>query len=79
MGTIFANAPIKPTVACIEVGKIYFDKRCDIRRCTASATTNIRPIDHIGRPMADLNVCDAHAEQLVQRARAKGLEVSMRS
>ena len=57
MGTIFANAPITPTVAAIQVGKIYFDKCCDIRRCTASATTNIRPIDHIGRPHANLDVC----------------------
>jgi hypothetical protein len=28
--------------------------------------------------MADLNVCTPHAEQLVVRARAKNLEISMR-
>jgi hypothetical protein len=27
--------------------------------------------------VGDLYVCDAHAEQLVARARARGLEVSM--
>jgi hypothetical protein len=42
------------------------------------ATTNIRPVDHIGRPMGDLNVCAPHAEQLIPRARAKNLEISMR-
>jgi hypothetical protein len=71
-----ANAPIVPTVAAVQVGKIYFEARCKYYRCRA--TTNIRPVDHIGRPMADLNVCGAHAAQLIDRARAKKLEVSIR-
>jgi len=29
--------------------------------------------------MADLNVCDAHADEFVQRARMKGLEISIRA
>ena len=78
MGAIFANAPIQPTVAAVQVGKIYFDKRCDIRRCTASATTNIRPIDHT----------DGHRQtwtfavhMLINSfsARENGIDVAMRS
>jgi hypothetical protein len=75
MGTIFANAPIVPTVVEVPVLRIYFDAPC--RYCRRRATTNIRPVDAIGAPMvADLFLCDAHAEQLVARARAKNLEVS---
>ena len=78
MGTMFANAPIVPTVAAVQVGKIYFDAPCKYCRDGRRATTNIRPVDSIGRPMADLNVCTPHAEQLVALARAKDLEVSIR-
>lgn len=78
MGAIFANTPIQPTVAAVQVGRIYFDAPCRYCRDGRRAATNIRPVDHIGRPMADLNVCDAHSDQLVKRARAKGLEVSVR-
>ena len=76
MGTMFANAPIIPTVVAVQVGKIYFDAPCKYCRNGSRATTNIRPIDSIGRPMGDLNVCDAHTRQLVARARAKNLEIS---
>jgi hypothetical protein len=76
MGTMFANAPIVPTVAAVQVLRIYFDASC--RYCRLPARTNIRPVDAIGSPMvADLYVCTAHAAQLVARARAKGLEVSL--
>lgn len=75
---MFANAPIHPTVAAVQVGKIYFDAPCKYCRNGGRATTNIRPVDHIGRPMADLNVCTPHAQQLISRARAKKLEVSIR-
>ena len=37
-----------------------------------------RPVDYIGRPMADLNVCTPHAEQLIARARGKHIEISVR-
>ena len=40
---------------------------------------NVRPVDYIGHPMAELNVCASHAEQLVERARSKKLEVSIRT
>ena len=59
MGTMFANAPIVPTVVAVQVGKIYFDAPCKYYRDGRPATTNIRPVDYIGRPMADMNVCDA--------------------
>jgi hypothetical protein len=70
---MFATAPIQPTVVEVEVMPIYFDATC--RYCRRPATTKIRPVDGIGRPMADLNVCDGHAGQLVQRAKVKNPEV----
>jgi len=55
--------------------RISFDAPC--RYCRRPATNNIRPVDAIGSPMvADLYVCAGHADQLVARARAKGIEVS---
>jgi hypothetical protein len=39
---------------------------------------DIRPFDYIGHPTGDMDVCSADGERLVERARAKGLEVSIR-
>jgi hypothetical protein len=67
-----------PTVVAVQIMPIYFDASCKYCRDGRCATTNIRPVDAIGRPMADLNVCTPHAEQLVARARTKKLQVSVR-
>ena len=76
MGAVFANAPIHPTIVAVQVMRIYFDAPCRYCRNGSRTTTNIRPIDAIGSPaVADLYVCDPHAEQLLGRARAKGLEI----
>jgi hypothetical protein len=75
---MFANAPIVPTVAAVQVMKIYFDAPCKYCRDGRRATTNMRPVDYIGRPMADLNVCTPHAEQLIARAKAKNSKFSIR-
>jgi hypothetical protein len=64
------------TVVAVQVGN--FDAPFRYCRDGRRATTNIRPVDNIGRSMADLNVCTPHTDQLVERARAKDLEVSVR-
>ena len=69
MGAVFANTPVQPTVAAVQVGRSYFDAPCKYCRDGTRATTNVRPVDYIGRPMADLNVCGPHAKHLVERAR----------
>src|ERR1700732_3573700 len=71
MGGIFANAPIQPTVVAIQVGKIYFDAPCRYCRDGRRATMNVRPVDYIGHPMAELNVCSAHAERLIGEREAR--------
>jgi hypothetical protein len=39
---------------------------------------NVRPVDAIGSPMvADLYTCTAHTDEIVERARVKGIEVSV--
>jgi hypothetical protein len=43
MGTMFANAPIVPTVAAVQVITIYFDAPFRYCRDGRRATTNIRP------------------------------------
>ncbi len=78
MGAVFDNAPMEPKAVAVQVGKIYFDAPCRFCRDGRRATTGIRPVDYIGHPMGDLDVCSAHAERLIERARAKGLAVSMR-
>jgi|HubBroStandDraft_6_1064221.scaffolds.fasta_scaffold6527911_1 hypothetical protein len=66
MGTKFANAPVVPTVVEVQVMPIYFDATC--RYCRRPATTNIRPVDGIGRPTAGPRVYAGYTGQLVQRA-----------
>lgn len=75
---MFANAPIVPTVVAVHVGKIYFDAPRRYCRDGRRATTNIRPVDTIGRPLGNMDVCTPHAKQLVARAQARNLEVSIR-
>ena len=76
MGAVFANTPIQPAFVEVQVLRISFDAPC--RYCRRPATTNIKPIDAIGSPMvADLYVCDPHAEQLIARAQKRSLEVSI--
>jgi hypothetical protein len=77
MGAVFENAPIQPKAVAIQVGEIFFESVCRYCRGGRRATTNIRPVDAIGRPMGDLNVCAGHAALLIERARKKKLEVSL--
>jgi len=77
MGAVLTHAPIEPQAIAVQVGKIYFVAPCRYCRNGRRATTNIRPVNAIGRPMGDLNVCAGHAERLIERARAQGLAVEM--
>ena len=77
MGAVFRHAPIEPRAIAVQVGKIHFVARCRYCRDGRRATTNMRPVDAIGRRMGDLNVCAGHAAFLVERARKKKLEVSL--
>jgi hypothetical protein len=77
-GAVFDNSPIEPTVIAVQFAPIYFDAPCKYCRNGRRASTNIRPVDSIGRPAGDANVCGGHAKQLVERARTKGLAVEMR-
>jgi hypothetical protein len=75
VGATFANAPIQPTSVEIQVLRIYFEAACRYWPDDRRATINIRPVDAIGSPMvADLYVCEGHAENLIARARGGILE-----
>ena len=78
MGAVSANAPIQPTCVEIQVLRIYFEAECRYCPDDRRAIINIRPVDAIGSPMvADLYVCEGHAEHLIARARARDLGVSI--
>jgi hypothetical protein len=70
MGAVFANAPNEPAVVAIYVMPIYFDAPCKYCRNGRRATMNVRPVDYIGHPMGDFNVCTPHAEQRIARVSA---------
>lgn len=77
MGAILSHAPIEPRAIAVSVATIHFDAACRYCRDGRRATTNIRPVDAIGRPMGDLKICAVHAGRLIERARANGLAVEM--
>ncbi len=77
MGAVFTHAPIEPRAIAIQVGRIHFVAPCRYCRDGRRATTNIRPVDAIGPPMGDLNICAVHAGRLIERARARGLVVEI--
>ena len=78
MDAVFTNAPIEPRAIAVSVAPIHFDAAWRYCHGGRRATTNIRPVDAIGRPMGDVNICAAHAGRLIERARAQGLAVEMR-
>jgi hypothetical protein len=78
MGSIFANAPIVPTVAAVQVGKSTSTHRANIA-ATETCDHEYQAGRHYWRApiIADLFVCDADAEQIVARAKTKGIEISI--
>ena len=50
MGAVFANAPIVPTCAAVQVLRISFDAPC--RYCRHPATTSSRPVDRNAAALA---------------------------
>jgi hypothetical protein len=78
MGAVLTHAPIEPRAIAVSVATIHFDAACRYCRNGRRATTNIRPVDAIGRPMGDVNICAVHAGRMIELAQVKGLAVEMR-
>lgn len=79
MLAVLPEAADQPSIFGIQVRRIYFSARCLFRACPKRAAICIRPIDRIGRPAhRDLLVCNTHCEQLIQRAKSKLRDVSIR-
>jgi hypothetical protein len=71
-------AELSDDVKAIELWPCGYQAPCRVNNCTARATVIARAADSIGRPITQYELCPAHAEQVVERERAKGREIVTR-
>jgi hypothetical protein len=59
----------------IQVLRYRYSSPCRVKGCSAPATTNLRGLDHGGRPTVQWEVCTPHSEQTIMREAHKGRHV----
>jgi hypothetical protein len=65
-------------IKTIELLPCGYRAPCRLKNCKARATVIARAADVIGRPITQYELCAPHAEQIVDRERAKGREIFRR-
>ena len=68
-------ARLADNVKEIELWPCRYDAPCRVKHCRSKATTIARSIDAGGRPERQYELCAIHAEQVLERERAKGREI----
>ena len=60
----------------VELLRCEYTARCARAGCRQyRATTIVRYVDHQGRPLRQLEVCDGHADLIIRRAQRGGAAV----
>jgi hypothetical protein len=68
-----------PLPTAVQIGRSGYTCPCRAPRCTASrAMIVLRKIDAAGRPVRQIELCDRHAQVVIVRERARGLEIQDR-
>jgi hypothetical protein len=62
----------------IELWPCGYAARCNVKNCTAKATTLARSVDAGGRPIKQYELCSVHAEQVTEREKGRGREIIRR-
>ena len=65
-----------PEPASVRVYRCGYSSQCRAPRCRPlPATVILRKLDAAGRPIRQIELCDAHAEVVIGRERNRGLEI----
>jgi hypothetical protein len=65
-----------PAATAVQIGRCGYLCPCRAPRCDVSrATIVLRKLDAAGRPVRQIELCDRHAETVIARERARGLEI----
>jgi hypothetical protein len=65
-------------VKTIELLPCRYRKECRAQNCKRTATIIARSFDSGGRPIRQYELCQQHADQVVEREKAKGREIVTR-
>jgi hypothetical protein len=66
----------EPTTVCIY--RCKYVSQCKARRCLKRATLVAEKTDVAGRHVRQIELCSLHCEVVIERERARGLEISDR-
>src|SRR5258708_434510 len=65
-----------PEPASVRVYRCAYSAPCRAPRCRPQpATLILRKLDAAGRPLKQVELCDAHSKIVITRERARGLEI----
>jgi hypothetical protein len=68
-----------PQPTAVQIGYCGYVCPCRAPRCTQTrATIVLRKIDSAGRPVRQIELCYRHAQVVIARERARGLEIQDR-
>lgn len=65
-----------PLPTAVQIGRCGYACPCRAPRCAERrATIVLRKIDAAGRPVRQIELCERHAQVVIARERARGLEI----
>jgi hypothetical protein len=67
-----------PAQATVRVYRCKYISQCKARNCLKRATLIAEKVDTAGRHVRQIEICSLHCEIVIERERARGLEISDR-
>ena len=72
LGTI---ANVSGTGVAVQIYRCEYVSQCKAPRCPERATLVAEKVDNAGRHVRQIELCDRHAQIVIARERARGLEI----
>ena len=67
-----------PAPTTVRIHRCKYVSQCKARRCLKRATLIAEKVDGAGRHVRQIELCPLHCEIVIERERARGLEISDR-
>jgi hypothetical protein len=67
-----------PAPRTVRIHRCHYVSRCKARDCLTRATLVAEKVDGAGRHVRQIELCPLHCEIVIERERARGLEISDR-
>jgi hypothetical protein len=67
-----------PAPTTVRIHRCGYVSKCKARNCLKRATLIAEKVDVVGRHVRQIELCALHCEMIIERERARGLEISDR-